>query len=189
MNTSLHQHSDEELIELYKSGKGNEGVGILFKRYTHMVYAVCMKYLKDEDASKDAVSQIFEKLLTDLKKHEIQFFKGWLHTVVKNHCYMQLRTKPKEISRVDSYVMETDLGLHHGAASLEEKQEEELKLQQMEAALTKLDPHQQQCIQLFYLEQKCYHEVATITGFTMNQVKSYIQNGKRNLKIIMLKNE
>ena len=189
MNKSLHQHIDEELIELYKSCKGNEGVGILFKRYTHMVYAVCMKYLKDEDVSKDAVSQIFEKLLTDLKKHEIQFFKGWLHTVVKNHCYMQLRTKPKEVSGMAPYVMETDGGLHQGAPSLEEKQEEELKLQQMEAALTKLDQHQQQCIQLFYLEQKCYQEVATITGFTLNQVKSYIQNGKRNLKIIMLKNE
>ncbi|MFN0189021.1 MAG: RNA polymerase sigma factor, partial [Bacteroidia bacterium] len=106
-----------------------------------------------------------------------------------NHCYMQLRTKPKEISRVDAYVMETDVGLHHGAASTEEKQEEEFKLQQMEEALKQLDPHQQQCIQLFYLEQKCYQEVATITGFTLNQVKSYIQNGKRNLKIIMLKNE
>ena len=102
---------------------------------------------------------------------------------------MQLRPKPKEISGMAPYVMETDGGLHQGAPSLEEKQEEELKLQQMEAALTKLDQHQQQCIQLFYLEQKCYQEVATITGFTLNQVKSYIQNGKRNLKIIMLKNE
>lgn len=189
MKTTLEKHSDEELIALYKSGEGNEGVGILFKRYTHLVYAVCMKYLKDEDESKDAVSQIFEKLMTDLKKHEIQFFKAWLHTVVKNHCYMQLRKKPKEISGVAPYVMETDIGLHLNAASTEEKLEEELKLQHMEEALKQLDPHQQQCIQLFYLEQKCYQEVASITGFTMNQVKSYIQNGKRNLKIIMLKNE
>jgi RNA polymerase sigma factor (sigma-70 family) len=189
VKTSLEKYSDEELISLYKKGEGNESVGILFKRYTHLVYGVCMKYLKDEDESKDAVSQIFEKLLTDLKKHEIQFFKGWLHTVVKNHCYMQMRKKPKEISKVAPNVMETDIGLHLDASTTEEKQEEELKLQHMEQALKQLDPHQQQCIQLFYLEQKCYQEVATLTGFTMNQVKSYIQNGKRNLKIIMLKNE
>lgn len=148
-----------------------------------------MKYLKDEDDSKDASSQIFEKLLTDLKKHEITFFKAWLHTVVKNHCFMQLRAKPKEISKMPSFVMETDEGLHQEAAGVEEKLQEELKLQKMEEALTHLDPHQQQCIQLFYLEQKCYQEVAAITGFTMNQVKSYLQNGKRNLKILMLKNE
>ena len=154
-----------------------------------MVFGVCMKYLKDEDESKDAVMQIFEKLLTDLKKHKVEYFKAWLHTVAKYHCLMKLRSKPKEISGMDPYIMEIEGALHPEQDSVDEPLEKEKKLVSMEKALEKLDPHQQTCIRLFYLEQKCYQEVASITGFNLNQVKSYIQNGKRNLKIIMSKND
>lgn len=187
MNTAINDKSDEELIGLYKSDGNKEAVGILFKRYTSLVFGVSMKYLKDQDAAKDAVSQIFEKLFKDLLRFEIKYFRAWLHTVTKNYCYMQLRSKPKEISGVAPYLMETDKGLHPDSALAEEKIETEQQLQHMEQALTQLDPHQQQCIQLFYLEQKSYQEVSDTTGFNLNQVKSYIQNGKRNLKIIMLK--
>lgn len=180
--------SDEEIIARYRS-EGDAGyIGVLYKRYMHLVLGVCMKYLQDEDESKDAVMQIFEKLLTDLRKYEIGAFKAWLHTVTRNHCFLHLRRNKKEISRVDPYIMEKQTAKHQEESVSMDGQAHEQRLQDMEQALERLEPHQRQCIELFYLQQKSYTEVAALTGFNMNQVKSYIQNGKRNLKIMLGKN-
>ena len=181
--------SDEELVRMYKDTDDNNCVGHLYKRYTHLVFGVCMKYLKDEDESKDAVMQIFEKLLIELKRHEIGFFKGWLHSVTKFHCLMLLRAGKKEIHGLDPAIMEIQGSMHPSSAPEEEVLEKERKLQLLEEAIAELDEAQQRCIRLFYLEEKSYQEVAEISGYNMNQVKSYIQNGKRNLKILMTKHE
>jgi RNA polymerase sigma factor (sigma-70 family) len=181
---SLKKESDAYLIEQYRNTSDNAYVGILFERYTHLVYGVCMKYLRDSDEAKDAVMAIFEKLLTDLKKHDIEFFKAWLHTVSKNHCLMLLRKAHIQTEFMDYHAVEFNEALHHEQAA-----ELELKLSLLEKAIGTLDEHQQACIRMFYLEQKSYQQITDVTGYDYNQVKSYIQNGKRNLKIYMQKNE
>ncbi len=178
------QLNDESLINSYKSTGDNVFVGVLFERYTHLVFGVCMKYLKDEDEAKDTTMVIFERLITDLKKHEIIYFKAWLHTVTKNHCLMKLRNAKKQVSYVDTIHVENKEEQHQ-----EDKIELEIKLTLLEAAINELDQQQQKCIRLFYIEEKSYQQIIELTGFDFNQVKSFIQNGKRNLKIYMQKNE
>jgi RNA polymerase sigma-70 factor, ECF subfamily len=179
-------HTDLELISLYKESGDNVHIGELFKRYTHLVFGVCMKYLKDEDESKDAVMMIFEKLPADLRKHEVTQFKGWLHTVARNHCLMELRSKSvrheKEVEMAKDFasVMESSYELH-----LDGEADKEKELSNLESAVQELKEEQKICIELFYLQEKSYQEVAEMTGFDMNKVKSAIQNGKRNLKILL----
>lgn len=193
--------SDNELVELFKNSGNKELVGVLFKRYTHLVFGVCMKYLKDEDQAKDLVMQVFEKLLTGLHKHKIDHFKGWLYMVSKNECLMFLRSKKRqgEVRMHTEIQIESpdDPGHLEGEGSVEftnmelsdsvhlNDEGKEAALILMEDSIKKLNPGQRQCIELFYLSQKSYEEVSGITGFSMNEVKSYIQNGKRNLKLIM----
>lgn len=175
-----------ELISLYRESGDNVYIGELFKRYTHLVFGVCMKYLKDEDESKDAVMMIFEKLPGDLKKHEVSQFKGWLHRVASNHCLMELRAKSarheKEVEMAKDLgsVMESGYELH-----LDGEADKEKELSNLENAVKELKEEQKICIELFYLQEKSYQEVAEMTGFDMNKVKSAIQNGKRNLKILL----
>jgi RNA polymerase sigma factor (sigma-70 family) len=183
-STKLNTLEDLELVALYKETGDNNCVGVLFQRYTHLIFGVCMKYLKDEDESQDASMQIFEKLLNDLKKHEIQQFKGWLHMVCKNFCLMQLRSgatklkHQKEMHKDFAPVMESGEALH-----LTFENTKELQLTYMEECMKGLNNEQRLCVELFYLQEKSYNEVAEMTNFSMNNVKSYIQNGKRNLKI------
>lgn len=174
---------DESLVGLYKKEDRKEAVGILFQRYSHLVLGVCLKYLKDEENSKDASMQVFEKVMFDLKKHEVGFFKGWLYRVAQNHCLGLLRAPKKEISRQEDFAMERAMFLHLGTLDEQETKDREAKLSRMESELETLDEHQRTCLRLFYLEQRSYQDVADQTGFSMNQVKSFIQNGKRNLKI------
>jgi len=185
-STILNSYSDTELVYQYKQTSDSTFVGALFQRYTHLILGVCVKYLKDEDDAQDASMQIFEKLLIDLKKHEIEQFKAWLHMVCKNYCLMQLRagaTKlkhSKEMHKDLAVFMESEQELH-----LTPKNTKEIQLTQMEECMKGLNSEQKLCIELFFLQEKSYQEVTEATSFTMNNVKSYIQNGKRNLKNCM----
>ncbi|MBI5218245.1 MAG: sigma-70 family RNA polymerase sigma factor [Bacteroidia bacterium] len=176
--------SDNELVEKYKTTRENMYLGELFERYTHFMFCVCLKYLKDEEKSKDAVMQIVEKLMTDLLKHDVSNFKSWLHVVVKNHCLMQIRSeksfdkKRSPLEKDMIIFMETGAPMHPDIES-----DVEIKLDLLEKGIHELDDEQKKCIDLFYLQDKSYADIMEITGYTMNQVKSYIQNGKRNLKI------
>ncbi|HTF05365.1 MAG TPA: sigma-70 family RNA polymerase sigma factor [Bacteroidia bacterium] len=189
-SSNLRSLSDEELVTLFRESGNNLCVGELFGRYRHLVYGVCMKYLRDEDESQDVQMHVFEKLLKDLGRHNIEQFKGWLYTVAKNECLMYLRSKKSqkaremELRKDSAGVMENDLALHPDGVTETERQ-----LQTMESSLQELNETQRRCLELFYLEKKCYQEITSVTGYSLNEVKSYIQNGKRNLKILMIKKQ
>ncbi|MEO5601835.1 MAG: sigma-70 family RNA polymerase sigma factor [Cyclobacteriaceae bacterium] len=174
-------HSDESLIDLYKTTEDLSIVGILYDRYTALTFGVCLKYLKDREESRDAVMQIFEKLIVTLKEHDIKVFKGWLYVTARNHCLMQIRSKKgKNYGELSPFLMETG-----GNGHQEQGLEIEADLTKLEKCIETLANEQKQCVQLFYLQEKCYKEITESTGYDINKVKSYIQNGKRNLKICM----
>lgn len=174
--------TDEELLTEYRQTGSMEVVGRLFKRYSALVLGVCLKYLKDREESRDASMQVFERLPELILRHDIHYFKGWLYTTVRNHCLMMLRSRKNHIvNNLPDFVVETVPEVH------QEDEWDEANRQALENCLSGLAEGQQQCVRLFYLEQKCYAEVAEITGYTLKAVKSHIQNGKRNLKICMEK--
>lgn len=160
-------------------------LGELYQRYMDMVYGVCLKYFKESEAAKDAVMQVFEELVSKLKKHEVENFRGWLHQVAKNYCLMQLRT-PRNLKTVE---FKTELVQNEESVHLNGILEKEESFKQLEFCLGTLTDDQRKAIQLFYLQGKCYNEIAEITGQEWNQVRSFIQNGRRNLKLCMEKHQ
>ena len=160
-------------------------LGELYQRYMELVYGVCLKYYKDPETAKDSVMQIFEELVPKLKKHDVENFRAWLHQVAKNHCLMQLRT-PKNMKTVE---FKTELVQSEDNVHLNGVLEKEEHFSKMEDCLKTLAQEQRETIQLFYLEGKCYNEIVELTGMEWNQVRSLIQNGRRNLKICMEKRE
>jgi RNA polymerase sigma factor (sigma-70 family) len=183
--------SDEELVHRYRNSYDTVYIGELYYRYTPLVFGVCMKYLKDEMAAEDATMQIFEKLISELKKHHITSFKPWLHTVVKNYCMMLFRKDTAEGKRKAELNFIIGEGVENPEENhLHEAEEKEFVLLHLKEGMDALKDEQRECIELFYLKDATYSEIATITGYNMNELKSYIQNGKRNLKkYITEKNE
>lgn len=176
--------TDAELLQNFYKDHDNKWLGILLPRYTLLLLGVCMKYLKNEEDARDCVQQIFLKVINELRKYEVEYFKSWIYMIAKNHCLMKLR---------DHKNVTVELREHATVAAnaeTDKKQyiEKDELLQRMESALNKLNPDQKLCVKLFYLQKKSYSEVAEITGFSMMQVKSYLQNGKRNLKLLMENN-
>ncbi|SKB75293.1 RNA polymerase sigma-70 factor, ECF subfamily [Daejeonella lutea] len=184
-NTSGNSEFDEQgMLQEYRNSGNLEVLGKLYEKYMPLVYGLCLKYFKDEEKSKDAVMQIFEELVKKLKVHDVSNFKSWLYTLSRNHCLMSIRSSSKhEFVPIEENVMENEAFVH-----LDIDETRESKLHVMEKCIEKLPAEQKDTISLFYLEQKCYKEVSDITGYDLNKVKSYIQNGKRNLKICIEKN-
>jgi len=175
--------SDQELLDLFFSTGNNDWLGILLPRYTLLLLGVCMKYLKNEEEAKDCVQQIFVKVITELRKYRVDYFKSWIYTVARNHCLMKLRDQhgqPAPLSETMAAAWDEEPGRN---SHLEKEQ----WLEWMSQSLGELSPEQKLCVTLFYLEKRSYQEISLKTGYTPMQVKSYIQNGKRNLKLSMEK--
>jgi RNA polymerase sigma factor (sigma-70 family) len=179
--TRFGDMTDTELLEHFYSDRDQKWLGMLLERYTLLLFGVCMKYLKNEHEAKDAVQQVFLKVLTEAGKYRIEYFKSWLYMVAKNYCLMRLRDKGKATKELtEQYEAEKNI-------SRQELISEEENYDLLEESLNELSDEQRQCVILFYLKKYSYSRIAEKTGFTMMQVKSFIQNGKRNLKIIMEK--
>ena len=184
-NISRTSLTDKELVSLYKESGDMSVLGELYQRYMELVYGVCLKYFKEPETSKDSVMQIFEELVSKLKRHEVDNFKGWLHQVAKNHCLMQLRT-PRNMKTVE---FKTEFVQSEENVHLNGVLEKEENFKKLEFCLSTLTDEQRIAIKLFYLDGKCYNEIVEMTKNDWNQVRSLIQNGRRNLKNCMEKVE
>ncbi len=174
---------DKELLQRYYKDNNNEWLGILLQRYTMLLLGVCMKYLKNEEDAKDSVQQVFLKVINDLPKYKVEFFKSWLYMVAKNYCLMKLRDKGKYTAELNEQLLSTPDETESKTVALEK----DTQLNQVELALEQLNEEQKQCVTLFYLQKQTYQQICDNTGYSVMQVKSHIQNGKRNLKIYMLR--
>jgi len=183
-NAKKSDPADEEsLLKRYQETDDLALLAELFESHSSMVYYVCLRYLQDSEASKDAVMQIFEELVTKVKRQEINSFGSWLYVLSRNYCLMQLRSGKKM-----QYVPFEDFVESPDFQHQDDPGDKERKLTALELCLEKLPERQKQTINLFFLQEKCYKDIVDNTGFSLNDVKSYIQNGKRNLKICMDKN-
>lgn len=179
--------SDIDLIATYKASGDLDVLGELYQRYMYLVYGVSLKYFKTSEDAQDAVMQIFELLIDKLRKHEVQNFKSWLHVLTKNYCLMALRSRKTGMASLVDFAsldMENEALAHH-----DNETELEQNIVKLEECIKKLKDDQKRCVELFYLENKCYQEIVKLTNFELKKVKSYIQNGKRNLKICIERSE
>jgi len=185
-NIQQETSSDKELVAIFKKTGDINHLSTLYQRYMDLVFGVCLKYFKDGERSKDAVMDIFGELNTKLRVHEVDNFKGWLHVLARNYCLMQLRS-PRNLKTTEFNpgFMQSGEETHPDSGIMEK----EGQLRELEDCMETLPEAQKVTVKLFYLEQKCYNEIAEITGYDWNKVRSYIQNGKRNLKLCMDKKQ
>jgi RNA polymerase sigma factor (sigma-70 family) len=183
---NLTHITDQELLDHFYADGDNEWLGILLQRYTLLLLGVCMNYLKNEEEAKDSVQQIFLKALLELHKYKVTYFKSWIYMVTRNYCLMKLRNRQGKIPAALTEKMAVAWDEDLTRTKLLEK---DYLLERMGAALEELNKEQKQCLTLFYLEKKSYQEIAETTHVSLMQVKSHIQNGKRNLRLLMEKKE
>ena len=170
---------------MYRTSANQDLLAVLYSRYSDLLFGVCMKYLKDSDSAADACNDIYVELVSKLLKHEVQQVKAWLHTVARNHCLMKLRSDKKmPTDEFPEHFVQSDDGWHPDVAEAREQ-----RLTALEKCIENLKTEQKQAVSLFYIDQKSYNEIAELTGIPWGNIRSYIQNGRRNLKICIEENE
>ena len=176
--------SDEYLVIKYREDGDMETLGALYNRYMDLVYGVSLKYFKNPEQAQDAVINIFEELVSKLKKYDVLNFKSWLYQLTKNHCLMKLRSKKGTVISLEDNIMHLSENNHH-----EDIHEKEGQFIIMEECMEQLPAEQKEAVKLFYLNEKCYKEIAEMRKLEINKVRSFIQNGRRNLKLCMEKKQ
>ncbi|HLP72115.1 MAG TPA: sigma-70 family RNA polymerase sigma factor [Bacteroidales bacterium] len=177
--------SDPELLAVFQSSKDMEVLGELYSRYMHLVYGVCLKYLKNRDESMDAVMQIFEKLVREIPRHSIENFGSWLHVVTKNYCLMQLRSNKAKNEKMTEWLNDPEIFMENDPVLHPVDEDEPNQQNKLAECLEKLKDEQKECINQFYYQDRCYAEIAQSLNIDEKKVKSALQNAKRNLKICM----
>ena len=183
--------SDENLIQRYKYTDDKDAFAELYHRYRHLVFGVCLKYLANHNDSEDMTSLVFEKLLTKPPGEEVESFKAWLYKITVNECLggvrkEQTRSKVEEnfknLEERSQKFMENE-----GFARLISKGLPKGPEHDLEDLIEKLPKEQKQCLKLFYVKRLRYKAIATKLDIDERKVKSALQNGKRNLKMLFLK--
>ncbi|MFZ2285527.1 MAG: sigma-70 family RNA polymerase sigma factor [Bacteroidales bacterium] len=181
------EDSDGELLKRFRKEGDVALLGLLYERYMHLVYGVCLKYLEEREAAKDEVMNIFEKLVTTAPGEEILNFRTWLYVVTKNHCLMLLRSRKSESARVETMLSDPTFFMEKEEVMHPMENDERIDMKRLEECIGRLKEEQRSCIQLFYYEGFGYRQIAERLGIDEGKVKSLIQNGKRNLKICLEK--
>lgn len=177
--------SDEQLIEGFTLQNDATYIAELFGRYADLVFGLCLKHLKDVHDSEDTAYEIFEILLKKIPTNNITQFKSWLYRVTSNYCIDKIRKrKTNQIIYVDDK-FESFIDI----LDYNDSQEKEALLKKIDNCLSKLNEDQKTCIDLFYFQEKTYQDIALTLNISWSATRSYIQNGKRNLKICMENND
>ena len=184
-NRREQKKSDEELIMEFSSTGNLDLLGELYTEYMHLVYGVCLKYLKDREEASDAAMQIFEKLITDIPKQKIENFRSWLHVVTKNYCLMHLRSEKSKNEKLEEWINDTAVFMENNPSVHPMDEDGTDPDKKLEECIENLNAWQRECIRQFYFENRCYKEIASLMDLDENKVKSHLQNAKRNLKICL----
>ncbi len=177
-------HADEDLLRLFSVSGNLDVLAALYGRYMHLVYGVSIKYLQDREEARDAVMQIFEKLINELPRHRIRTFQSWLYVLTRNHCLMILRSKKQAEKSLEGLKIEHDF-MESGEELHPIDRDDLSREEALRECLERLKDEQKQCIELFYYQQRSYQEISKALKINEKKVKSYLQNGKRNLKICL----
>jgi RNA polymerase sigma-70 factor (ECF subfamily) len=179
--------SDSALLTLYLEKRDMEVLGVLYERYMQLVYGVCLKYLKNREDAGDAVINIYEKLLTELDRHEVGDFRPWLYVLTKNYCLMKLRADGAARRKLGELKTDAEFFMESSAEMHPLDRDNGLSDKALEDCIKSLKKEQMNCIRLFYYEDKCYREIAEVLELDEKKVKSHLQNAKRNLKLCLEK--
>ena len=180
-------NKEKELLEKFRNSHDLEYLGALYSPYIHLVYGVCLKYFKERERAKDAVMEIFEKLIEEIPRHDIRNFKSWLYVLTKNHCLMELRSAKTKDEKSKKYIEEERIFMESGEKMHPVDEEGSELNKALRDCIDSLKNEQRECIKLFYYKDKCYEEISEIMSVEVKKVKTYLQNGKRNLKICLEK--
>ncbi len=179
----MEKVSDQILIEKYKQTNNQEYLSAFYEKHTGLVFGICLKYLQSSEEAKDAVMDIYEKLAVDIPRFEIQNIKSWLYSFTKNHCLMILRKEKSIAGRMEDFRHEQNFFMENDSHMHPNIENDEIKAKFLEECMKILKESQKKCLELFYFQDYCYQQIADKTAYDLKKVKSYIQNGKRNLKI------
>ncbi len=167
---------DQILAETFRSTREDRFFAEIVRRHQGPIQAACGRVLRNRSEAEDIAQDTFVAAFTKIDTYRGGNLGAWLSVIARHLCLNRLEarlTKPAEAS--------TDMG---DLAAPESFEAASHWADECRVMLSQLSPPQQLSIKLFFIEGYSYKEVAGLTGFSEEQVKTHIQNGKRRLRTV-----
>ncbi|MFQ5674351.1 MAG: RNA polymerase sigma factor [bacterium] len=183
MDQSNIVERDNATIRSYLETRDVRYLGRLYEAYKKTIFWHCLKMVGNEEDAKDLASETFIRTFDRIEDFKLGApFCPWLMRIATNLCIDHLRKK----NRYKFYKFDET----HSAVAIQNESEPKQPMisgERIIEKLKKLKPLQKRCFCLFYIHNLTYKQIAELTGYPLGKVRSYIQNGKRNFKLLMEK--
>lgn len=171
----LLAQSDEAIIDSVLDGDV-EDFAELVRRHRSRVYRVGLSWFHDREEAEDLVQDVFVKAFTKLASFRgASLFSTWLLRIAYNTATSRKAAKREHEEYDPERSVDEGAGVEEGAMAAESARE-------VREALTHLSPEQALCVELCFFQDLPYAEIAKVTGFPVNTIKSHVFRAKRILR-------
>lgn len=170
---------DEEIVRRFRETGENVWFAELFARHSKRVYFACRGFSGDGGAAEDATQETFLRAYERIHLFGGGDFCGWLMRIARNICIDHWRKRRPEAAIED---LGPESAAAEGAALPD--YDARLSAERVWQEMNQLAPEQRRCLEM-KIEGYSYEETAARTGWTVDAVKSHLQNGRRMLWLRM----
>lgn len=168
---------DHELVAHYQATERQEALALLMDRYMDSVVGISMRYLKDEEAVRDFVSDMYVKLTKAVLTNEIKHFRSWLHSTVHN----RLKDLKRKAQVRTNYRSQLSLEVEH----MEPDLQRQIDLDALKKAIGNLSEKERLVVMAIYFEEMSYQEIMETYGWSFNQVRGTRDRAMKKLKAVL----
>lgn len=171
---------EAEWVELFRTTGHNEYFERLYELCRKKVYARCLQLLRNSTEAEDVTHEVFLRAFEKFSSLKGGNFSGWVSKIACNLCLNRIRDGITHRRLLEESQLETK-ALQPASVERETIQAEYMRI--AHGIIQELQPEQRKVLLLKYLEGLSYREIEQITGYDGNQVRSYLQNARRNFQL------
>ncbi len=173
---AVAEETDFELLDRFRRHGDRAAFERIVARHRPWLHRVCARLLRSDEAARDATQDVFARVLNRLDTFRGDNFPGWLKAIAVNCCLNTIdRDKRWAPLEAAGEAPAADLGPELQLLRLEEG----VRARHL---IARLPERQKIVFCLKYIDDCSYQEIERLTGFSNKEVKSFLQNARRNFE-------
>ncbi len=177
---SAQDNSDATLIDAIAAGD-KQALQVLYGRHHVKVYRFALRFVRDESAAEDMVSEVFMDVWRQAERFERRSqVATWLLAIARNKALSTLRRRSNE--QLDEEVAEFIEDPSDNPEVTMQKQE---RSEILRSCLEQLSAAHREIIDLVYYHERSIEEVSEIIGVPANTVKTRMFYARKRIAELM----
>lgn len=181
---SSRAQEDFDLVESAKKGDQN-AFSKLMSRYHDSIFFMVLKMVHNRDDAEDLTMEAFGKAFNSITNYSADFaFSTWLFKIATNNCIDHIRKKKLQTTSLEQTNTTSEDGdvqpiaVKDYSPDPEESLMKDQRAEKIRGAIEQLSPKYRTLIELRYLDELSYEEIAVKLDIPLGTVKAQLFRAK-----------